>query len=60
MLTYTKINRPTTSFTKIAKANMSKAGRFGIGVFGRARYGISDIYTKIAKSAISYTKINRP
>lgn len=59
-MNYTKIARPSISFTKIAKANVIRMGRYGIGVFSKARFGISDIYQKIARPTTNFTKQNRP
>ena len=58
-MNYTKIAKPSTTFTKIAKV-MTRAGRYGIGVFSTARFSISDIYKKIARTSSSYTKQDRP
>ena len=58
-MNYIKIEKPSTTYTKIAKV-ITRAGRYGIGVFGLARFGISDIYSKIVRPSTNYTKQNRP
>ena len=60
MINTTKIERPSTTYTKVAKPTSGVEGRFGIGKFGSARFGTPDIVTKVAKPSTTYTKIERP
>ena len=59
MATYTRLTKLTNTLTKIPKANLTTIGRFAIGVFGKARFGKTDIFTKIVKGSNSYVKITK-
>lgn len=60
MTTFTKTAKSSTTMTKVAKLKRGKAGRFGEGIFGSARFGITDDLTKVAKPSTSHTKEARP
>lgn len=48
-MAFIKIDRPITSYTKIARLIGGKAARFGFAKFGQARFGITDEYVKVAR-----------
>lgn len=56
MPSYTKQAKSATSQTKQIRRVGTKAGRFGLGTFGQARFSISDGFTKVAKPSTSQTK----
>lgn len=57
---YSKTVKPTTSFINKAKLQSGRIGKFGIGVFGRARFGKAVGFDKRAKGASSFTKTVKP
>ncbi len=51
MSSFSKQAKPATTYSKTAKPPNKKAGRFGFGQFGSAKFGKRDGYTKVAKPA---------
>ena len=46
-----------SSFTKVAKPQSPKVGKFGTAKFGQAKFGKLDSFTKVAKTSSSFTKV---
>jgi len=58
-MAFTKQARPTSNFTKAARALSGRIAKFGIAKFGQAKYGQNYGY-KVPRPTSNFTKQARP